>query len=356
MSDSLKSLVQTGSKLWLDSIDPDLIAESLKWGATGATSNPIIVSDLIKSGRFDDLLISFCQSEASDEEVAWLMTDALVQQAQKNFLPIWESTSGNDGYVSFEVDPLLEDPESKISRDERVSAYIELGRKWSKGHQNRMIKIPATEYGIAAMNTLAAGGIPINVTLIFTDRQYRQARNAIWKGAQERLTKTGDLNLFKSVYSIFVSRVDVYAQEHHADLSELSKGQVGIVNAQSIWAGNQEFWKERPTPLSQEIIFASTGTKNPNDQPWKYVAALAGSDIQTNPPGTLEKIANNSIQFQNSVTQVPNPRVLGEIYRVVDFERLEQTLIEEGVEKFANPHKQLIEVISEKRKAIALPQ
>ena len=80
-------------------------------GATGATSNPIIISDLIKTGRFDERHRSGCSAKGSrDEEVAWQLTDQLVRQAQEVFLPVWEQTKGNDGYVSFELDPLLEDP------------------------------------------------------------------------------------------------------------------------------------------------------------------------------------------------------------------------------------------------------
>src|SRR5215472_14975422 len=110
MTSPLKSLIATGTKLWLDSIDPELVARNRALGATGATSNPIIISDLIKTGRFDADLDRFMRQGLSDEEVAWQMTDMLVRQAQKVFFPVWEAPKGNDGYVSFELDPLLEDP------------------------------------------------------------------------------------------------------------------------------------------------------------------------------------------------------------------------------------------------------
>src|SRR4029077_13593904 len=105
---SLKSLIATGTKLWLDSIDPELIRKNRALGATGATSNPIIISDLIKTGRFDNLLQSFIDQGKSDENIAWALTDKLVSDAQDVFLPVWEQTHGNNGYVSFELDPLLE--------------------------------------------------------------------------------------------------------------------------------------------------------------------------------------------------------------------------------------------------------
>src|SRR3982750_3361271 len=108
---SLETLVACGTKLWLDSVDPDEIAKNRAWGATGATSNPIIVSDLIKTGRFDETLAQFLREGLDDEALAWCITDLLGPKAQAVFLPDWQSTHGDDAYVSFELAPLLEDPE-----------------------------------------------------------------------------------------------------------------------------------------------------------------------------------------------------------------------------------------------------
>src|SRR5262249_13083188 len=106
MSTPLQSLIASGTKLWLDSIDPDLVVRNRALGATGATSNPIIVSDLIKTGRFDTSLTQFLREGFNDHDLAWRITDMLVRQAQQVFLPAWEASRGNDGYVSFELDPL----------------------------------------------------------------------------------------------------------------------------------------------------------------------------------------------------------------------------------------------------------
>lgn len=346
MTTPLQSLIDCGTKLWLDSVDPDLVQSNRKLGATGATSNPIIISDLIKTGRYDawftDLLAS---GKLDDDAIAWEITDRIVRQAQEVFQPVWNETRGNDGYVSFELDSLIEDPDRNMTHDERVKRYIELGKRWSAGHTNRMMKVPATPAGLDALEELCAAGITINVTLVFTMRQYQAARDAIWRGAQRRNSLDG----FKSVYSIFVSRVDVYTEKHVPHLSPAAQGQVGIVNVKQIWRANQEFWADKKLPLQQEIVFASTGTKKPEDPPWKYVEALAGSDIQTNPPATNEAVQNSGRTFHRTVDQLPPREVLDEIDAKVDPEKLETQLMQEGVKKFADPQHALLNLIAEKR-------
>jgi transaldolase len=345
MSDSLRSLVASGTKLWLDSIDPQLVVENKAWGATGATSNPVIVSDLIKTGRFDSDIERLMEQGLSDNDVAWQLTDELVHKAQAEFAEVWKRTGGDDGYVSFELEPLLEDPERNVPHDQRVKQYIELGKRWSAGHDNRMIKVPATDAGLAALEELAAAGVTLNVTLIFSPRQYQAARDAVWRGAQ----RAGKLERFKSVYSIFVSRVDIYSEKHVPTLSPAAQGQVGIVNAKQIWRENTRFWGEKKLPLKQEMIFASTGVKKAGEDPWKYVAAFAGSDIETNPPATNEAVAKSGLTFTRQVDQLPPQAVLDEIAQKVDIQHLERVLMEEGVAKFADPQKALLKLIADKR-------
>lgn len=344
----LKSLVASGTKLWLDSIDPDLVRANRAEGATGATSNPVIISDLIKTGRFDQQIHKLLDEGLSDDEVAWKLTDKLVRDAQDVFMPVWEETQGNDGYVSFELDPLLEDPQANIPKLERVRRYVELGKKWAAGHKNRMIKVPATPAGLEALEPLCAAGITLNVTLVFSPRQYRAAREAIWHGAQQRPTREP----FKSVYSIFVSRVDIYTENHVPDLSAAAQGMVGIVNAKQIWKDNNAWWGEKYLPLKQEMIFASTGTKKPEDPPWKYVEAFAGSDIETNPPATNEAVAKSGRTFTRQVDQMPPQEVLDEIAKKVDIAKMEAVLMEEGIKKFADPQKALLKLIGEKRASL----
>jgi transaldolase len=348
MASPLASLIASGTKLWLDSVDPDLVKANRALGATGATSNPIIISDLIKTGRFDGALKDLVAQGFSPEDAAWKLTDEVVQAAQKVFFPVWEETKGNDGYVSFELDPLLEDPACKLSAEEKAKRYIELGKKWAAGHRNRMIKVPATPGGLAALEELCAAGVTLNVTLIFSMRQYKAARDAIWRGAKRR----SSLEHFKSVYSIFVSRVDVYTEKLVPELSAAAQGEVGIVGAKRIWQENRRFWSDKGTPLQQEMIFASTGTKKPSDPPYKYVEALAGSDIQTNPPATNEAVEKSGKTFRRMVDQMPPAEVLADIDAKVDQQKLEDELMREGVAKFADPFKALLKLLGEKQQAM----
>ena len=345
MTTPLESLIATGTKLWLDSVDPDLVATNRELGATGATSNPVIVGQILQTGRFDQGIAEFMASGLDDEAVAWQMTDRLVSQAQEVFQPVWDQSEGNDGYVSFELDPLIEDPATNIPHDQRVARYIELGKQWSEGHTNRMIKVPATAAGIEAVEELAALGLSLNVTLVFTMRQYEAARDAIWRGAQRR----ADLSTFKSVYSIFVSRVDVYTGKAIPELSPALQGSVGVVNAKQIWQANQEFWNQNPTKLQQEIVFASTGTKGAEDPPWKYVDALAGSDIQTNPPKTNDLVQESGRTFHNRLAETIPGELLEERRKLVSDPELEATLMLEGIEKFVVPQRQLLGVLESKR-------
>src|SRR5258708_38215771 len=106
---SLQSLIATGTKVWVDGVEPNDVKKNRAAGATGATSNPIIISDIIKAGAFNDRISELAEQGLSDDDIAWRLDDELVKSAQGVFLPVWEQTKGNDGYVSFELDPLLED-------------------------------------------------------------------------------------------------------------------------------------------------------------------------------------------------------------------------------------------------------
>jgi transaldolase len=343
---SLSSLIATGTKVWLDGVEPREIKKNRAWGVTGATSNPTIVTKIIGQGRFDDRIGELIGHGLNDEQIAWELNDELVRSAQQVFRPVWKKTEGDDGFVSFELDPLIEDETVGLDHSERVKRYCSLGEHWSAGHKNRMIKVPATAAGLNALEPLAAAGVAINVTLMFTERQYLAARDAIWRGALRR--KSG-LQDFKSVYSVFVSRVDVDTRRHSPGLSLSAQGMVGIVNAKRIWRENQEFWRDKGLRLKHEIVFASTGVKTPSDPKDKYVEALAGDGIQTNPPSTNEAVEKSAKTFTRRVNRLPPQETLREIDRGVDMAALEKRLITEGVQQFVDQQKALLGLVARVR-------
>jgi transaldolase len=349
MSNPLQSLIDTGTKLYLDSVEPSEVDQNLQWGAVGATSNPAIISGIVKEGGLDKEIESLVGAGHDDETVAWALTDQLVSDAQRKFLSIHQQSAGDAGWVSFELDPLLEDPAVGLTDAERTEQYVKYGKKWSEGQTNRMIKVPASEAGLGALEELAAAGVTLNVTLIFAADQYTRAREAIWRGAQRR----GDLTAFKSVYSIFISRIDVYTEQQVPDLSAEAQGLVGLLNAKRIWQANQQFWSDKELTLQQELIFASTGTKDPKDKPWKYVEALAGSDIQTNPPATNEAVAASGLTFTRTVDQFPHESIQSEIDAKVEIKKMQRFLMDEGIEKFVKPQRELLSLIADKRKELS---
>lgn len=342
---SLASLIATGTKVWLDGVEPSDIKTQRVWGITGATSNPTIVSKILGQGLFDARIGDLIEQGVTDDRIAWILGDELVTQAQRAFLAVWEETKGNDGYVSFELDPLIEE-DAGLSHGDRVRRYVELGKEWSAGHKNRMIKVPATRAGLDALEPLAAVGVTINVTLMFTERQYRVARDAIWRGARRR---EDGLDNFKSVYSIFVSRVDAYTEAHVPELSRAAQGMAGIVNAKRIWRENMGFWRDKGLRLHQEIVFASTGVKRPADPPDKYAEAFAGSDIETNPTATNTAIETSPKAYASRVEQMPPASILDEIDRKVDMAAMERRLMDEGTKKFADAQRATLSLIAQKR-------
>src|SRR6516164_3271613 len=128
---SLASLIATGTKVWLDGVEPAEVARNHAWGATGATSNPAIVSKIIEHGHFDDRIHELVEQGLGDEQIAWELDDELVRSAQETFSSVWARSKGDDGYVSFELDPLIEDKSTGIKHSQRVKRYVELAEKWS---------------------------------------------------------------------------------------------------------------------------------------------------------------------------------------------------------------------------------
>ena len=152
-----------------------------------------------------------------------------------------------------------------------------------------MIKVPATPAGLGALEELAAAGVTLNVTLIFS-------RAAVQRRPRRHLARRPAARAARHVQVASTASSSAGStstpRSTCPQLSPAAQGMVGIVNAKRIWQLNQQFWADKKLPLKQEMIFASTGTKKPEDPPWKYVEAFAGSDIETNPPATNDAVAD----------------------------------------------------------------
>ena len=178
-------------------------------------------------------------------------------------------------------------------------------------------------------------------------RQYLAARDAIWRGAGRGTP--GRLQECLQHFRLPAGRLH---GEGRAAAFAGGAGHGGYSQCQADLGRESHFWSGQPTPLQQEIVFASTGTKKPGDKPWKYVEAFAGSDIQTNPPATNEAVRQSGLSFTRQVDKLPPREVVEEIDRLVNMERLEATLMSEGIAKFATPQKSLLALVAEKRLAM----
>ena len=281
----LESLVACGTKLWLDSVDPAEVETNRRHGARPGRPPTRSSSPTSSRPAASTTTCSGSSAKGRGRRRPRLAADrpAGPQGPGQCSCRSGRRPKGDDGYVSFELDPLLEDPTRNIAgrradRDvHRAGQEVEAGpqephdqgagharrarRRWRNWRRRRHAQRHA--------DLLASG----------STRSPATPSGAAPSGGR-RSTR------FKSVYSIFVSRLDVYTEKHVPRLSPAAQGLVGIVNAKRIWRLNQEFWADKKLPLKQEMIFASTGTKKPEDPPWKYVEAFAGSDIETNPPAT----------------------------------------------------------------------
>ena len=206
MTNPLLEIQKFGQSAWLDYIhrddleNGDLQRRIDEEGVLGVTSNPSIFQKAIgDSDTYDDAIMTMLDLEAQDIYEALAIED--IQNATDLFRPIYERTSGGDGYVSLEVSPLLaRDTQRTIDEAKRLFATV--------GRPNLMIKIPATPEGIPAIENAIAAGINVNVTLIFAINNYERVAEAFIRGLERRLAAGEDVTRVASVASFFLSRID----------------------------------------------------------------------------------------------------------------------------------------------------
>ena len=295
MYESTKKLHAAGVSLWVDNITREMLDSKRlekyrdEFGLTGLTSNPTIFDKAIDSGSGYDQAIR----ESSKEDPEAIFFDLAIEDLRRAagvFQPVFERTSGVDGWVSLEVSPLLaDDTESTIDQATDIHKRA--------GLANLFIKVPGTPAGVPAIEELIYRGVPVNVTLLFSAAQYLAAAQAYLRGLDRRLSEGLHLNV-ASVASIFVSRWDVKVA---ALLPEDLRNHLGIAVGRSIYAAYRQLLDSHSMQRlmnngarPQRLLWASTGTKDPDASDVLYVEKLiAPLTINTMPENTLKAFADH---------------------------------------------------------------
>ena len=368
MTNPLAQLPKVGQSVWYDQTDRKLISTGKlqkmidEDDLRGMTSNPTIFEKAI--GGSDDydaqLRMLASQGKSRDEIYDELVTED-IGNAADIFLPVYERTGNDDGYVSLEVSPLLAQHTSEtVAEAQRL--FTKLGRK------NVMIKIPATPEGIPAIEQAIALGININVTLIFSNDVYAQVIEAYLRGLEQRAAKGLSIGYIASVASFFVSRIDSAADKQiEAKLKddpsvEPLLGKIAIANAKMAYElFKQVFTSERFDKLRnlgarvQRPLWASTGTKNPKYSDVLYVESLIGSDtVNTLPPATYEAFKDHG-RVQLTIEQgVDEARQTLKAFEAKGFSlrAITEKLTADGVESFNDSFVQLMQTIEARRDAV----
>lgn len=364
----LKKLEILGQSIWLDYIRRDLIASGdlLKLikedGLRGMTSNPAIFEKAIAGSNLYDGDIQKMALEGKDvTQIYEAISQADVQSAADVFSPLYEKTSGKDGYVSLEVNPHLA---------YNTKGTIQEGRRLWK-HLNRpnvFIKVPATTEGLVAIQQLISDGINVNVTLLFGLPRYREVAEAYLKGLEARVAKRKPIDQITSVASFFVSRIDtlvdpvleeyVQSEGRKKEMAKEAIGEVAISSAILAYQiykevfGSQRFKKlEEKGAHAQRLLWASTSNKNPNYSDVKYIEALIGvNTVNTVPPQTIDAYRDHGdpkLSIEQSVYQAS--RVMESLPKLgIDIDQVAQQLEDEGVKKFNEPFDKLMKALADK--------
>jgi transaldolase len=297
----LRSLHDAGVSIWLDTLSRELLDSGdfaryvTDFAVTGATTNPTIFAKAITgSDRYDDQLRAALASGTSDpRELFFELALTDVARAADFLRPTHEATGGRDGYASFECTPDLADDTNGT-----VAQASELWRRLAR--QNVMIKVPATDSGIPAIEELTALGVNVNVTLLFSIGRYEQVIDAYMSGLERRLAAGEPVDRIASVASFFVSRVDAKVDALVPRGSPL-RGRVAIANARRAHAHYRERFSDARWHAirsrgarAQRPLWASTGTKERAYSDVLYVQGLILADsINTMPESTLRAFADH---------------------------------------------------------------
>ena len=271
--------------------------------------------------------------------------------------PVWERTEGRDGYVSIEVDPNLA-ADTQATIDEATSLHDAIAKP------NLLVKIPATESGLGAIEEMTARGRSINVTLIFSLTRHRQVIEAYLTGLERLIVAGGDPRAVHSVASFFVSRVDTETDRRleQLDRDDL-KARLGVANAKLAYQQYKELFRgERWEALAalgaskQRCLWASTSVKDPSLRDTLYVDELIGPEtISTMPAETIRAFQDHgrvALTLESGLDEAQH--VFNQLYAAgVDYDDVVATLERDGIEKFIASFDELRRGIAAKRVQLA---
>jgi transaldolase len=344
-----------GQSLWLDNITRTMLADGTlsryvdELSVTGLTSNPTIFDKAISGGdAYDEQISEAGPGAASTEELFFELALADLREAAGLFAPIHERTDAVDGWVSLEVSPLLaDDTAATIAQAAKLHGQAE--------RDNLFVKIPGTEAGCRAIEESIFAGVPVNVTLLFSTGQYLGAAEAYMRGLERRI-EAGLDPAVGSVASVFISRWDVaVADSVPAELRD----KLGIAVAKRAYAAyrallDSERWQRLANEGArpQRLLFASTGTKDPDASDTLYIEALAAPfTVNTMPEGTLKDFADHgTVGEQLPADGGDAEQVLSEFEAAaVDLDTLAARLQEEGKQSFDESWRDLMDSIESER-------
>ena len=369
MNDQLKNLLDAGQSVWLDNLRRSMFASGelkrlIDEGLRGMTSNPSIFEKAIGTGDdYDEQLRTLAGREYGADDLFWELAVRDIQNACDEFRRVYDSSGGNDGFVSLEVSPLLaNDTDGTIAMAKDLWARVD--------RPNLMVKIPGTNAGVPAIEECIYAGININVTLIFSIEMYEKTACAYMKGIERRIAEGKPVDRIRSVNSVFVSRIDsavdklIQARIDKGEKLQHLLGKAGVANLKltyqkfkELFEGG-EFSKGRSAGAAvQRPLWASTSTKNPAYPELMYVETVVGPHtVNTMPPATLDALMDHGKVVPDTVEQgVDEARGVMKSLQEAQISIFEVThqLQLEGVKLFADSWGALLGAIVYKRKQLA---
>jgi transaldolase len=357
----LHQLADHGQSVWIDFLSRDLLRDGelarmvREDAVTGVTSNPTIFAKALSAGNAYDEQIAASEGDVMSVFLALAMRD--VTTACDLLRPVWEQTEAGDGYVSIEVDPnLADDTDGTIAQATHFHEAI--------ARPNLLVKIPATDAGVPAIEEMTSRGYAINVTLIFSLTRHHQVAEAYLRGLEGLVASGGDPSRVHSVASFFVSRVDTEADRRLAEIGrEDLEGRLAIANAKLAYQQYKALFRgarwealaaRGATP--QRCLWASTSVKDPGLRDTLYVEELIGPEtISTMPEETIRAFQDHGrleLRLESDLDQAQH--LFNKLYAAgIDYDDVVATLEREGIEKFVASVDRLLDGIRAKRDALA---